>query len=438
MLMLLELFSDFAKGKGLVADGFLVGGTVRDILLGREIKDVDIVVNGDVMGIGRSFATVAGGSFVLLDKDFGIVRVVKNREYIDISALRGDAITNDLADRDLTINAMAIPLSHIIDQKSIINNDALKEFIIDPFNGQHDLKYRIIRMVSATNIVRDPLRLLRVYRFAATLNFSVEVHTIAAVKTHASLISEAAAERIAEELRYIFGVDDSCSTIKEIDKSGLLAHLFPEITLFSHERWHDILQSYGYLEHILKNLSLYFPDRSAPIVDYFAEDYRIFCLKIATLFQEEESVEKVARRFRLSRREIEYARMISSNGDVIKSLSSNRKPIIIGLLREFGDDIYALLISVLAGTRLCQLSENPLKSLAGEIVAIYQDEFIPRKKKLPFIDGNDLIGQFKLSPSPFFKDILAAVELLALEGQVNSREEALRAAGKMIKEDFRS
>ena len=122
------------------------------------------------------------------------------------------------------------------------------------------------------------------------------------------------------------------------------------------------------------------------------------------------------------------------NHKVVTALAGNGTAAVIGLLREFGDDIYALLVYILAAGRVCQLSGSPFASLAGEIVAVYQDEFIPRRCRLPLIDGNDLISEFGLSPSPFFKDILSAVELLALEGQIDSRAEALSEVGKMIHE----
>ena len=233
-------------------------------------------------------------------------------------------------------------------------------------------------------------------------------------------------------------IDDSYSAIKEMEKNGLLYHLFPELTEFSPESWHDIRQSYGYMEHILRNLPLYFPGKSEPIWNYFAEGYRTFCIKLAVLFQDGERAEQVCHRLRLSWKELEFVRRILSNSKVITALNTDNKSVIIGLLREFGDNLYTLLIYNLASDRVCQLSGNPLISLVRQIISIYQDEFIPRKKRLPFIDGNDLIEQFRLSPSPFFKDLLAAIELLALEGQVNSREEALRVAGKMIKEKFLS
>jgi len=348
--------------------------------------------------------------------------------------MRGGSIRDDLSDRDLTINAMAIPLSEIKARGA--SRSTLADLVIDPFEGQRDLKYSIIRMVSEENLVKDPLRLLRVYRFSATLSFTAEVHTSTAVKTHAALISNSAAERIAEELRHILMADDSYSAIKQMEKDGLLDHLFPELREVSPESWHYVRQSYGYMEHILRNLPLYFPGRSGPIWDYFAEGYRTFCLKLAVLLQDPEKAEKVTRRLRLSWKEAEFVRMILSNREVVTALNSDNKSAIIGLLREFGDNLYTLLIYNLACNRVCQLSRNPLIPIFRQIITIYQDEFIPRKKQLPFIDGNDLIEQFRLSPSPFFKDLLAAVELLALEGRVNSREEALKAAGKMIKKEF--
>src|SRR5208283_2869450 len=97
-------------GQRIAEEAFIVGGTVRDLLLDRQIKDADIVVKGDAEKIGHSFSDAAGASFALLDKDFGIVRVARNNEFIDICTMHGGSILDDLANRDLTINSMAMPL----------------------------------------------------------------------------------------------------------------------------------------------------------------------------------------------------------------------------------------------------------------------------------------------------------------------------------------
>ena len=173
MLTLLNLFCDFVSSQQAAGDAFIVGGTVRDFLLNRQIKDADIVVKGDAEKIGRSFSDTAGASFVLLDRYFGIVRVAKNNEFIDICTMHGGSIIDDLAGRDLTINSMAMPLERVRSEKLESGSldfkhiaEKLQDIIIDPFDGRHDLKYKIIRMVSEDNLVNDPLRLLRVYRFA--------------------------------------------------------------------------------------------------------------------------------------------------------------------------------------------------------------------------------------------------------------------------------
>lgn len=430
MLTLLNLFRKYAEDEG-IADAFVVGGTVRDLLLGRQIKDADIVLKRDAEKTGRAFADATGASFVLLDRDFGIVRVARDNAFIDICTMYGGSILDDLANRDLTINAMAIPLSKM-DYNAA--SGCILSDIIDPFNGQNDLRYKIIRMISEANLVKDPLRLLRVYRFAAVLNYTVEVNTASAVRTHAFLISDSAVERIAEELRHIVLTPSSYSTLKDMEKDGLLLNLFPELSEIGPDLWRQAKQAYGYAEHIMHNLSLYFPGRSKLIQEFFSRDLRIFCLKLAVLTQDGIIADKVAARLKLSRREGDFIRMLEANHSVIAALAQNLKPAVMGILREFGDDVYALLVYILASERVCQLSGSSSIAFSREIVSIYQDEFLPRLKKLPFISGHDLISEFGLSPSPFFKDILTAIELLALEGLIGSRSEALAEAGKLIHE----
>ncbi|HMK56599.1 MAG TPA: hypothetical protein VK448_08195 [Dissulfurispiraceae bacterium] len=430
---LLNLFRDFALKHNFADEAFIVGGTVRDLLLGRQINDADITVRRDAIDTGRSFADAAGGSFVLLDKDYGVTRVVKGSEHLDICAMRGNSISDDLAGRDLSINAMAVPLSSFANQKSMVGSEDLRQIVIDPYNGLQDLKYRIVRMVSEENLVKDPLRLLRVYRFAAELNFTIEVHTSSAVRANATLISQPAVERIADELRHIFQSAASYQTITEMEKSGLLFHLFPELPEYPGEVWQQIRYSYGYAEHILHNLNLYFPGRSASIQSYIDAGTRTFCLKLAALFQDGKTVEKIADRLKLSRREAEFIAMLTVDEDFPTLVDERSKPLIIRRMKTHGDDIYALLIFSLATRRVCQLSGNPLISSARDIVALYEDEFIPRRSRLPLINGNDLTDKFSLSPSPLFREILSAIDLLALEGRINTRAEALEEAGRMIR-----
>src|SRR5208282_6880436 len=107
--ILLELFKEFALKTGIAGNTYIVGGAVRDMLSGLEIKDIDLVVQGNALGISKEFAQVSGSSFVILDSKFDSARVVKESVFLDISGMRGGSITADLSCRDITINAMAQP-----------------------------------------------------------------------------------------------------------------------------------------------------------------------------------------------------------------------------------------------------------------------------------------------------------------------------------------
>jgi len=242
---LLEHFKNFAERRGISDSAFIVGGAVRDILLGNEKKDIDIAIKGDSLNIAKDFAKDRRGSFVLLDADFQTARVVKNGYFLDISAMRGNSIHDDLSERDITINAMAIPLSEVKSQESEVRSRT-----IDPFNGKNDLADKIIRMVSEENLIKDPLRILRIYRFAAALNFSIEDDTLSAAERLAPLISSVAVERIAEELRYIVRLDNSYKTMKALLDNKILANIFPEL---KEDFRFQGLELYKNVEDILNN-----------------------------------------------------------------------------------------------------------------------------------------------------------------------------------------
>ncbi|MCL4537112.1 MAG: hypothetical protein M1610_05935 [Nitrospirae bacterium] len=421
MQPLLEIFRDFAKKEGIADKAFIVGGAVRDILLSKELKDIDIAIIGEALNIAERFAKEINGSFVLLDKEFGTARVVKNGEFLDISVMRGDSILSDLSERDITINAMAIPLTNF--QPSAFS----LQHLIDPYNGKNDLFNGIIKMVSEENLIKDPLRILRIYRFAATLNFSVEKETLNAAGRLSPLITAVAVERITEELRHIIRLDDSYKTIKNMKDAGILSFLFIELKECS-------LELYKTVEKILNNPSLYFLDYSAPIFKYFETDYRKICLKLSTLFPDSDTARQSAMRLRMSKKEVEFIHGMSSNRNRIadlykKGTGSPDNTASISLLKEFKDHIYPLAILSIA-------KEPPITSFCHEIIIFYNEKFKTKMDILPIITGNDLIKEFNLKPSPLFKKILAAVEDLVLEGRVASKEEALKAVRGMLKTEM--
>ena len=156
---------------------YLVGGTVRDHLLGKPCSDYDLTaVNAPE--IARAWSQQSKMTRVPLDETPGheTYRVVLQPNlYFDFTTLQDHTIENDLSQRDFTINAMAISLPDFIEGK---------EVLIDPFNGQADLENKIVRVVQEQRFEDDPLRLIRAFRFASTLEFNIEPQTLQQIKTH--------------------------------------------------------------------------------------------------------------------------------------------------------------------------------------------------------------------------------------------------------------
>lgn len=212
----------FLRARGV--RGYIVGGCVRDSLLGRACGDVDIAVDGPALELAREFATSEGGSFVPLDEVHAIARVVLSPggEVVDFSSLRGD-IEGDIAERDFTIDAMALSLD---DMPS--GPDAFP--VIDPLAGHVDLREKRIRAVSDSIFEDDPGRLLRAVRLAAEYGFTIDHDTEGLIQRHAPLAGRVAGERTREELVRLLGLSRGATAVFDLDRLGLLEALLPELT----------------------------------------------------------------------------------------------------------------------------------------------------------------------------------------------------------------
>ena len=170
---------------------YLVGGYIRDIILGRETAkvDFDIVVPLNAIEIGKKIADNIESKFIILDKKREVVRIVLNHIYIDIANQVSTTIEGDLSSRDFSINSIAFLFD--------------KRCLFDPLNGIRDIKLSLLRTYSEINLLNDPLRILRCLRFVSELNFKIDLNLMNFIKKNKGKLYLVAKERISYEIQKI-------------------------------------------------------------------------------------------------------------------------------------------------------------------------------------------------------------------------------------------
>jgi poly(A) polymerase len=213
-------FSDQQK------QAYLVGGSVRNLLLHEPLTDWDIVVDGDVPRLARQLANQLGGFYAYLHAKTSRVVVKRNNQEttIDLSPLHGDTIKEDLFQRDFTANAIALPLESLV--QHFTTGEAPS--YIDPLHGVPDLQRHLLRAVNDDTFKHDPLRLLRAIRFMMRYNLTIEEQTAQMLTRDAPLLTQAASERIHDELYGILHPDGATERLRFLDKHNLFMTLFPE------------------------------------------------------------------------------------------------------------------------------------------------------------------------------------------------------------------
>jgi poly(A) polymerase len=198
-------------------DAWIAGGAVRDAALGRAVTDLDLAVAGDPERAAKAVAREGDGHAFELSAEFATWRAVaRDRSWqLDATTLRGETIEADLAARDFTLGAVAVPLA---------GGEP-----IDPYGGIADLERRRLRTVGEDSFRDDPLRLLRAARLAADLGLEIDPGTVALARSQARLAAEPAGERQLAELRLLLGGPDPLRGLALLDQLGLTAIVLPEL-----------------------------------------------------------------------------------------------------------------------------------------------------------------------------------------------------------------
>ncbi|MEA1949344.1 MAG: HD domain-containing protein [Thermodesulfobacteriota bacterium] len=433
---------------------YIIGGSIRDLLLDRIPTDYDIAVKGNPKKFAEKMAkNISGRLFKMGKPGQMIIRVVSNDNIFDITSLNGSFIEDDLKKRDFTINAMAYDLS--------------SREIIDCLGGLRDLADKKVRMVAADVFKKDPIRLIRAYRIGACLDFEIESQTASIIKANARLIQNSAGERIREEIFKMLGTSKSYHYLSQMADSGLLTAIFPDLDRLKgcfqnshhiYDVFEHTMKAYHHLETILNDPAKLLPDTCIQIRQYLDEEKTVL-LKYAILLHDmgkpwaktiddrgkihfyghsrksADLAQKISQKLRFSNREKRLVDFIIRNhSNPLFLFTAMQKKTLThkGVARFFikcGDNTPALLLHTIADIMAKRDKPNQTNKafiwFVKEMIHNFFYSFKPKIKEPPLITGRDLIHEFGLMPSPEFKTILNLVQEEKLTNKIKSRSEAL-------------
>jgi putative nucleotidyltransferase with HDIG domain len=447
---------------------FLVGGAVRDAVLGRDIRDLDFAVERGAVSFARMFSKDARGAFVLLDEEHGCARVVKKHNGLvytfDFADFRAPTFKKDLLNRDFSINTLAVDMASW-------TGKSFPGRVIDTFSGKEDIQKGVIRMVFDAAFQQDPLRLMRAFSLRAALGFLIERATMSRIKQDRGLIRDVSAERVRDELFKILESSRAAVILKEMDRAGLLEHVIPQIRVmfgvpqgtYHHlDVWPHALESVKQLERVFREYRRH-PEMTAYLNKTIAGNRsRRALLKLACLlhdigkpetrkrdgerirFHGHEHAGKaicdaVARHLKLSKRERHLL------GDMVQMhlrpgyLSNVKHPSARAVFRYFrdaGEEAVSIALLARADQRAtCGPMTTREDALHHDEVCLNLiNRYFEQQKEtqaVSLINGNDLIQILGLKPSPLFSTILKDVEEARATGRIKTKDQALDLARRI-------
>lgn len=391
-------------------DAYVVGGFVRDLLLGVENLDVDVVVERDAFLLAEAVAQRLGG-VVTGHRRFGTAKVtLPDGQKVDIATARSESygrpgalpevepssIRDDLRRRDFTFNALAIQI-----------NPAHFGRLLDPFGGRRDLERRVVRVLHPLSFTEDPTRIFRAVRFETRLGFRMDRHTeeLARAAVAGRALESITGERIRAELFHLFGEPNPVGSLRRLEELGVLETLAPGLKLD--------LAVLGRVESAVGWVGRRAGSRPDRRVVYLAA----ICTRLAP----EEADCLVRDRLRVPTPKADQVRLTLCRAPELRA---------------------QLTAPDLRPSRLYEaLCDLPLETLAylraladEEAVAAHLEEFLTRLRHVrPQITGADLIARGH-RPGPAIGAALRAVLEARLDGTARTREEELALAERWLRE----
>ena len=443
------------------APGWLVGGALRDALLGEAVREVDIAVTAGAIALGKAMArTMPGSGFVALDEQRGICRVVSDVQ-VDIADLRAPSLAADLRKRDFTVNALAASLHDLVRRGSASIEDAT--------GGLEDLAQRVVRPCGPGVIADDPLRALRAVRLAIRPGWRLHPAAEAAIREAAPRVAEVSAERVRDGLAAILAASGAAGGLRLLDRLDVLPALLPESRSMREtsqpephrfDVWEHSLRAVEAADELLAHpeaLEPWGPELVAHLTEPLGDGLtRRETLKLAALLHDvakpqTKSVEAgrirffghdvagaeraalIVERWRLSRRAtLVVGRLVGQHLRPMHLASAGgiTRRARYRFFRDLGDEARDLVLLALVDAAAVR-GDSPLAVWRGPGGVILRElmrgvgEEARTAEAPPLLRGEDVMSAFGLPPGPEIGRLLARAREAQALGLVSGRAEAL-------------
>ena len=424
---IMQALKTFAKDQGVQL--YLVGGSVRDLFLERQTTDIDFTLASDAIQFAKAFAANIGAIVIALEENPPTARVIVKPDStsqtpqlsMDFAQFRAASLTDDLRLRDLTINAMAIAFENV----GTFTNKARKQVlcrVIDPCGGMKDLKGGLLRFPNRQVVIADPVRLLRIYRFAAQLDFEISQNAINLVTAYRSMLSDVAGERCRDELMKILYIKKAHPYLQQMEAAGLLTQVVP-IIKEPHRAWSS-LETFEEgpiptaLHAYRKEINRYLQEELS------VEINRCSLIKLSLLLGD--NLGSIGERLRFSRKAVKFMECLISGSKKLKNtIPQLTQKQINRFLRTYTSDWWGIL--------LYSAASSPIDSaILKQIADTYYEHILPICKQGRLITGNDLIQEFHLKEGEQIGDLLKEIEDRQFDGEIRTREEAFAAVAALL------
>lgn len=471
VLTLQDVVRDLASDTPL----YIVGGAVRDAMLRRPVKDIDLATSGDAISIGRRIANHFQGDFFVMDAERSVGRVLLKLENapmtIDIAKFRGDDLLADLQGRDFTVNALAVDLHGDL------------ALVIDPLNGEADAMQKTMRRVAPGSIAEDPIRSLRAIRQSVQLSYKIEPETRRDMRAHAPALADTSPERVRDEFFSMLALPLATRALRVADVLGLLKQILPRVDTLHDlelppphlfEGWKHTIETADVLNRILTAISYQRTDSTAANfdigmlaiqLDRFRQALNIHIgqqwpndrtqralLLLASLLH---ATGRVAQADDVGGISAGYAAQVADD----LRLSNPEKKRLIGMIANYytaqtldyqsalalhrywytlGEvGIDALLLSLanyhaVYGNELAQ--DAWLEQVERAVVML--DAYYNRRDTIvspqPLLNGKELMDEFALGSGPVVGDLLTAIREAQVTGAVSNRQDALALCRQLL------